>query len=446
MIEFRPIREPIKLVDTCLRLNGSYITYYAIWQQARFFTDEVRKDIKAQPYELPNKWDGGKVDNILFIGGGGMGDRIQMTIGLREVARRAGCQIDVCSIRNGDEWRGLDYIGLVGTDFPERSWVESYDAVFDIEDVLAESDATTCPRCHNPGTPLHILLARAMGVEVASDAQPDYVILPGEERLVYLPDKQLPRVGIHIGQASPARVWPLEYWSELLMRLGGDFEIVLLGGSGEVPQWTADILGTAYCPPPPGNIIDYSGHTPSLRVLAAAMNTCDAFIGADSGPLHLAGALGIPTVGLYGLFPYEIRGSNMPSIRPIQIPYPPETKFRDKDGRPHGCSDCFTHIQHGQPLPCAATGRTVCDMMAGIKPEAVARAVFETVDASAAYRISKGLEGVRYKRNLGWRECAKVLGIKQSLLKEARKHQIWQDIEAEHKGLPVTGGKPIKKS
>ncbi len=446
MIEFRPTREPIKLVDTSLRLNGSYITYLAIYQQARFFTDELKKDIAAKTYELPNKWDGGKVDSLLFIGGGGMGDRIQMTIGLREVAARAGCQIDVCSIKSGEEWFGLDYIGNVGTDFPEKAWVESYEAVFDIEDVLALPDATACPRCHNPGTPLHILLARAMGVGVAVDARPDYVILPGEERLVYLPDKQLPRIGIHIGQASPARVWPLEYWSDLLTRLGNSFEIVLLGGIGEVPSWSAEVLGTEYHPAPPANMLDYSGHTPNIRALAVAMRTCDVFIGADSGPLHLAGALRIPTVGLYGVFPYAIRGANMPSIRPLQIPYPPEPKFKDNDGRLHGCDDCFSHVQHGDTLPCAATGRQVCDMMVGIKPEAVAQAVCETVEASGLYRALHNLEDLRYRRELSWPDCAKVLAVKQKTLREARKHKLWQDIEAKHKGLPVTGGQPIGKS
>ena len=447
MIEFRPLREPIKLVNTHLRQHGAYITYLAIYNQARFFTDELKKDLSAKPYELPNKWEGGKVDSLLFIGGGGMGDRIQMTVGLREVAARAGCPIDVCSIKSGEEWYGLDYIGCVGTDFPEKSWVESYDAVFDVEGVISEPDATTCPRCHNPGTPLHLLLARAMGVEVPADAQPDYVILPGEERLVYLPDKQLPRVGIHIGQASPARVWPVEYWFALLSDISEEFEVVLLGGVGEVPQLTAETLGTEYRPPPPNNIIDYSGHTPNIRSLAVAMQSCDVFVGADSGPLHLAGALGIPTVGLYGLFPYQIRGTNLPSVRPLQIAYPEGPKFRDKDGNLHGCNDCFTHIQHGEALPCAATGRRICDMMVGIKPEAVAQAVREVMEDSITHRVSVAtLEDLRYRRKLKWPECAKVLGTKQCILREARKHKSWQDVEAKHKGLPVMGGQLIGDS
>jgi len=435
------MHRPIKLLDSALRQNGSYLTYNAIYNSARFITDELKKEMAAGPYTYSNEWDGGKVSSLLFIGGGGMGDRIQMTIGLREVARRAGCQVDVCSVKTGEEWLGLDYIGQVGPDFPAKAWVESYEAVFDIEGVISGPNATTCPRCHNPGTPLHLLLARAMGVEVPADAQPDYVILPGEERLVYLPDKQLPRVGLHIGQASPARIWPLPYWNALIKALIADFEIVLFGGAGEAPQWGTQILGTQYWLPPPRNMIDYSGHTPNMRALAVAMKTCDVFVGADSGPLHLAGALGIPSVGLYGLFPYEIRGTNLPSIRPLQIPYPEGPKFKDKDGQIHSCDDCFTHVQHGEALPC---GKPVCDMMAGIKPEAVAQAVHEVAVDSASYRVATTLEDLRYQRKLNWPECAKVLGIKQKDLRAARKEKAWRDIEAKHKGLLVMGGKPIE--
>jgi len=440
VIEFRPTRQPIKLLDDVLRQNGSYITYNAIYNSARFITDDLKKELASSPYTLPNKWKGGRASSLLFIGGGGMGDRVQMTIGLREVAARAGCQVDVCSVKTGEEWLGLDYIGQVGPNFPSKAWVESYEAVFDVEGVIGGPNATTCPRCHNPGTPLHLLLARAMGVEVAADAQPDYVILPGEERLVYLPDKQLPRIGIHLGQASPPRIWPLPHWNDLLTRLAKDFDIVLLGGVGEVPEWTAEALGTQYRPPPPDNIIDYSGHTLNMRALAVAMKTCDVFVGADSGPLHLAGALGIPSVGLYSLFPYEIRGTNLPSIRPMQIPYPSGPKFKDKDGQLHGCDDCFTHVQHGEPLPC---GKQFCDMMVGIKPDAVAQAVREMVADSAAYRVTINLEDLRYRRKLKWPECARVLGIKPKDLREARKEKIWRDIEAVHKGLLVMGGQSI---
>src|SRR5262249_38204553 len=40
--------------------------------------------------------------------------------------------------------------------------------------------------------------------------------------------------------------------------------------------------------------------TPSILHLAALCEACDLMIGVDTGPLHLAAAIGVPVVGLYG--------------------------------------------------------------------------------------------------------------------------------------------------
>lgn len=43
-----------------------------------------------------------------------------------------------------------------------------------------------------------------------------------------------------------------------------------------------------------------AGKTP-LRVLASLLACCDVVVGGDSGPTHLAVAVGTPVVGLYGV-------------------------------------------------------------------------------------------------------------------------------------------------
>ena len=40
--------------------------------------------------------------------------------------------------------------------------------------------------------------------------------------------------------------------------------------------------------------------TPSLLELAALYERCDVVVGGDTGPIHLAAALGVPVIGLYG--------------------------------------------------------------------------------------------------------------------------------------------------
>ena len=48
-----------------------------------------------------------------------------------------------------------------------------------------------------------------------------------------------------------------------------------------------------------GESISIAGQT-TLSQLAEVLKRCDLFIGNDSGPMHLAAAVGTRTIGLYG--------------------------------------------------------------------------------------------------------------------------------------------------
>src|SRR3989304_6567858 len=48
-----------------------------------------------------------------------------------------------------------------------------------------------------------------------------------------------------------------------------------------------------------GRVINLAGKT-TLRELASLMERCDLVVTNDSGPLHMAGALGKPVVALFG--------------------------------------------------------------------------------------------------------------------------------------------------
>ena len=52
--------------------------------------------------------------------------------------------------------------------------------------------------------------------------------------------------------------------------------------------------------PPPRARRSLAPETGSLLELAALYEVCDAVVGGDTGPIHLAAALGVPVVGLYG--------------------------------------------------------------------------------------------------------------------------------------------------
>jgi heptosyltransferase-2 len=50
---------------------------------------------------------------------------------------------------------------------------------------------------------------------------------------------------------------------------------------------------------PSDRVIDLAGQT-TLRELIALIQTCHLFLTNDSGPMHIASALGIPLIALFG--------------------------------------------------------------------------------------------------------------------------------------------------
>lgn len=94
---------------------------------------------------------------------------------------------------------------------------------------------------------------------------------------------------------GPAKEWPAEHYAALIDLLAAESraECVIVGAPGERPRCER-IAALARA----GAIVT-AGDT-SVGELIAMLSLCDGFIGNDSGPMHLAGALGVPTVALFG--------------------------------------------------------------------------------------------------------------------------------------------------
>ncbi len=91
---------------------------------------------------------------------------------------------------------------------------------------------------------------------------------------------------LHPGSGSRRKNWPLPAWQQLIDRLPGR-RLVLLGPAEEglrtaVQSW--------------GHVLAAG----SLEEVAENLQASRVFIGHDSGPSHLAAALGVPTVALFG--------------------------------------------------------------------------------------------------------------------------------------------------
>ncbi|SEO72850.1 glycosyltransferase family 9 protein [Propionispora vibrioides] len=107
-------------------------------------------------------------------------------------------------------------------------------------------------------------------------------------------DVQNSYVILAIGANWPNKCWPVSRFAELADRLYEDGVIpVVIGGAKET---TAFAEMQAIMRIPPVNMI---GKT-TLKQLAYLIRRSQAFVGGDTGPMHLAAATGAPVVALYG--------------------------------------------------------------------------------------------------------------------------------------------------
>jgi heptosyltransferase-2/heptosyltransferase-3 len=99
---------------------------------------------------------------------------------------------------------------------------------------------------------------------------------------------------IHPGSGAAIKLWDVAKWREIAMRLAQNGLRVLVTGGPNERNLTRDVASVAA-----GGVIDLGGET-SFSLLAGLMARAQIVLGPDSGPLHLAVAMGASTVHLYG--------------------------------------------------------------------------------------------------------------------------------------------------
>jgi len=104
-----------------------------------------------------------------------------------------------------------------------------------------------------------------------------------------------PLVCIHAGSGARVKHWPPERWAIVADDLAQRFQArIVLTGSAAEEGLTREIARRMH---QPATIL--AGRT-SLSQLAALFARSSLVLGPDSGPLHLAVAMGTPTIHLYG--------------------------------------------------------------------------------------------------------------------------------------------------
>ncbi len=102
-----------------------------------------------------------------------------------------------------------------------------------------------------------------------------------------------PRVAVHPGGFYPTQRWFPERFGELIALLTGrtGAACIVVHGPGE------EGLARRVCAATPDAL---PAAVPTVRHLMGMIASCDLFVGNNSGPLHIAGALGVPTVSVMG--------------------------------------------------------------------------------------------------------------------------------------------------
>jgi heptosyltransferase-1 len=162
-------------------------------------------------------------------------------------------------------------------------------------------------------------LGSALGVRAHGPAQ--FLLPPWEEErrwartqlaLLHLYQPWM----LNVGAGWPTKVWPASHQVELVRQLAlRRIQLLLLWGTSAEHQAALAVQAAA----------GYGQVAPSSSVtqLGGLLSHARMVISGDTGPLHLAFALGVPAVGLFGPVPAVRNGPYGAGYRSLQAPAAP---------------------------------------------------------------------------------------------------------------------------
>ena len=143
-----------------------------------------------------------------------------------------------------------------------------------------------------------------------------------------------PLAGIHATGAIAAKRWPFDRWAELCRDLQGrGFRVVAVGDGSEQEAIARIAAGAGNGG---GGLLNAAGRL-TLTQVFALMPRLRFFVASDGGPMHIAAACGVPTLGLFG-----------PEVPWRYAPFNPRSLFLYRGGR-LACSPCSRPYEGSWP-------------------------------------------------------------------------------------------------
>lgn len=160
----------------------------------------------------------------------------------------------------------------------------------------AASLERTVPYLYYQHEPLRALEVAGLAGAFPIDLEARLAPAPGLARPAVVMDDggTAPLVVVHPGATDPRRRWPVAQFAELAAACAADgFRVVVIGDASEqeLAGQIVERAASAHVRSLAGNL-DMGG-------LVALLTHAAVVVGNDSGPRHLAQALGVPTVGIF---------------------------------------------------------------------------------------------------------------------------------------------------
>jgi len=190
---------------------------------------------------------------------------------------------------------------------------------------------------------------------------------PETDATIYVPDRNKEEVDrllaerrgagnnklvvVHCATSRPLKQWPTEYYARTCDTLVGQgLDVVLTCGTGE--EGIRDEIRSLMNE---GSIII---NTPSLKHYAWLVKRADVYFGGDTGPMHIASAMGTPVVAVFGPTDPVVVG-------PYRQPY--KVLWKKLDCSPCNERGCKRNIECMRSIPPEEATAAILELLEGTR-------------------------------------------------------------------------------